>query len=81
MAWIKTVGQDQAKGILKRQYDAALKRAGKIYNIVKISSLKPKVVRSSMAFYVSLMQGDGSLSRTQREMIAVVVSKANDCFY
>ena len=81
MPWIPVVPPAEAKGSLKRQYDAALKRAGKIYNIVSISSLKPEIIRQSMAFYVALMQAPGKLSRAQREMIAVVVSKTNDCFY
>lgn len=81
MAWIKTVPEKDAKGLLRREYDAALKRAGKIYNIVSISSLKPSIVRESMAFYAGLMHGPGRLTRAQREMIAVVVSRANACHY
>lgn len=81
MAWIKTVDKENARGALKREYDAALKRAGKIYNIVAISSLKPDLIRRSMSFYVALMHAPGQLSRAQREMIAVAVSSANNCFY
>lgn len=81
MAWIETISEENAEGALQRQYQAALKRAGKVYNIVKLSSLKPEIVQSSMDFYVTLMQRPGELSRAQREMLAVVVSAANDCFY
>ncbi len=81
MAWIKVIEESEAQGSLRREYDAALKRAGKVYNIVKISSLKPEVLRSSMAFYMALMHAPGKLARAQREMLAVAVSRANDCFY
>ena len=81
MPWIETVDESDARGLLAREYRAALKRAGKIYNIVRISSLKPRLVRSSMAFYTDLMHAEGELTRDQRELIAVVVSRANDCFY
>ncbi len=81
MAWITVVEEGEAEGALRREYEAALKRAGKIYNIVKISSLKPGILRSSMAFYSALMHAPAKLSRAQREMVAVVVSRANDCFY
>ncbi len=81
MAWIRQVEAGEAEGLLKAQYDAALKRAGKIYNIVKISSLKPLFVKTSMDFYVALMKRPGQLTRARREMIAVAVSRANDCFY
>ena len=81
MPWIRVIRPEEASSSLKRQYDAAQKRAGKIYNIVSISSLKPDFIRQSMSLYVALMKAPGKLSRAQREMIAVVVSKTNDCFY
>lgn len=81
MAWIRTIEVDEAEGLLERLYDAAIRRAGKVYNIVKIASLKPQIVRSSMDFYMALMHAPGDLTRAQREMIAVAVSRANHCFY
>ncbi|MFQ5739759.1 MAG: carboxymuconolactone decarboxylase family protein [Acidobacteriota bacterium] len=81
MAWIRIIDEGDARGALKRQYDAAVRRAGKVYNVVKISSLKPEMVRASMSFYRTLMHSKGGLSRAQKEMIAVVVSRANNCFY
>lgn len=81
MAWIKTIREEDAEGPLKAQYEAAVARAGKVYNIIKLSSLRPDIVHSSMAFYVSLMHRPGRLSRAQREILAVVVSSTNRCFY
>ncbi|MDA2938019.1 carboxymuconolactone decarboxylase family protein [Acidobacteria bacterium AH-259-A15] len=81
MAWIETVDSDRAQGDLKREYEAAIARAGKVYNIVKLSSLRPDILRSWVDLYVLLMHREGQLSRRQREMIAVVVSAANDCSY
>lgn len=81
MAWIKTIPEEEAEGNLKRQYEAAIKRAGRVYNIVKINSLKPDLMRTFMQIYLQLMFGPSGLSRAQREMIAVVVSKVNQCHY
>ena len=81
MPWIKTVRPHEAVGLLKKQYDAALRRVGKVYNVVAISSLKPPVLKSKIDLYKSLMLSGGSLSRGQREMLAVVVSKVNSCNY
>lgn len=81
MAWIETVKEENAEGTLKRHYEAALKRAGKVFNIVRLSSLRPRILESSMNFYLTLMHFPGQLSRQQREMLAVVVSVNNDCFY
>lgn len=81
LAWIKTISEDQAEGHLKREYDAAIKRAGRVFNIVKINSVKPDILRTFMQFYLKLMHGPSGLSRAQREMIAVVVSVLNKCHY
>jgi len=48
MAWIPTVKPKDASGLLKRQYDAAVKRAGKVYQIIEIQSLRPNLLRASL---------------------------------
>lgn len=81
MAWIKTIRVEEATGPLKRHYDAAIERAGKVWNIVSSMSLKPELLRTSIQLYKTLMHGPSGLARASREMIAVVVSRANDCYY
>ena len=58
-----------------------MRRAGRIWNIVAVQSQNPGALRDSMRLYSTLMFGASPLSRAQREMIAVVTSRANDCFY
>jgi len=81
LAWIRTVPIAEATGVLKRHYDSALERAGKVWNIVSSMSLKPELLRTSIQLYSTLMRGPSGLSRAQREMIAVVVSRSNGCYY
>ena len=81
MAWIRLVGEDDARGPLARSYEAARRRAGRVYRIVAAMSLAPRVLDASLALYVELMRGPGALSRTQRELLAVVTSRANLCHY
>lgn len=81
MAWIKTIQPDQARGELKIEYDKAIKRAGKVFNILKVQSLNPESLRASMRLYLATMYGRSGLSRADREMLATVVSWANQCFY
>ena len=81
MAWIRTVGMDEATGELARQYQEAVKRAGKVYHIVQLSSLNPELSRVFMELYVRLMHGPSDLSRRERELLATVVSRANACHY
>ena len=72
---------DEATGELKLEYDAAIGRAGKVFNIVKAMSLSPGVLARSIELYREIMFGESELSRTDRELLATVVSKANDCHY
>ena len=81
MSWIRTVSPDEATGRLKRSYDAAVQRAGAVAGIVRAMSPNPRVLEASMAFYRAVMFGPSPLSRRQREMLAVVTSRVNDCHY
>ena len=82
MAWIPTVDPSEARGLLRRLYEAATRRAGKVFQIIRIQSLRPKVLRSSTQLYLEVMHArENGLSRAQREMIATTVSQLNDCFY
>jgi uncharacterized peroxidase-related enzyme len=81
VAHLRLVNEDEATGPLKEEYDAAVARAGKVFNIVKAMSLRPGVLRSSMQLYRDVMFGRSGLSRVERELLAVVVSRANECHY
>lgn len=81
MAFIQPVEPDKAEGQLARIYHASVKRGGRVFNIIKIQSLNPPALQSMMQLYMAAMHGESPLSRAQREMMAVVVSRANDCHY
>jgi uncharacterized peroxidase-related enzyme len=81
MAWIKTVEPEEAMGELKAEYDKAVGRAGKVFNILKVQSLNAAALRASMELYLTTMFGPSGLSRAERELLATVVSWANHCFY
>jgi alkylhydroperoxidase family enzyme len=81
MAWIRTIDYDASDGTLRQQYDDAIRRAGRVYNIVKVMGLRPSHLKASIDLYIALMHGPSALSRAQREMLAVVVSAANNCHY
>ena len=81
MPHVHVLDYEETTGIARREYDAAQRRAGRIWNIVSIQSQLPEVMRDSMRLYQSIMFGPSPLTRAQREMIAVVTSGANDCHY
>ena len=81
MPRIKVYTLDEATGFLKKEYKKAMARAGRIWNIVAIMSQNPRVMKASMDHYGAIMFGKSPLSRSQREMLAVVVSAVNHCVY
>ena len=81
MPFIKTITDDEATGLLARLYDGARGRAGKVFNILRIMSPAPKTLQASMGLYTATMFGESELPRALRELLAVVVSGTNDCFY
>jgi len=81
VAHLRLTDEDEASGVLKEEYEAAVGRAGKVFNIVKAMSLRPSVLRRSIELYKGIMFGTSALSRQERELLATVVSRENDCHY
>ncbi len=81
MAWIRTVADHEADGPLKQFFAAARQRAGRVFNIVRVQSLSPPVLKAGIGLYQAAMFGPSELSRALRELLAVVVSRANQCHY
>lgn len=81
MAYIKIIDNPDPGGKLAAIYEAAVKRAGRVYNILKIQSQNPAALQAMLDLYVASVRADSPLTRAQREMLAVVVSKANRCHY
>lgn len=81
MAYIDVIGYEQAEGELKDIYDALIQKRGGLADVHMIQSLNPKSIVLHMDLYIGVMFGKSPLKRYQREMMAVVVSKANNCEY
>jgi len=81
MSWIRQIPVAEATGLLRRLFDEALERAGRVWKIVHVQSLNPPALDASMGLYKAVMFGPSPLSRVQREMLATVVSRELDCFY
>jgi alkylhydroperoxidase family enzyme len=81
MTWIRTYAEGEAQGPLRRTYDEAIRRAGRVYGILRAMSPQPAVLDASIGFYLAVMFGKTGLARRQREMLAVVVSRSNKCHY
>ncbi len=81
IAWIETVHPEEATGYVKSLYEGFQKQRGWIPNILKSTSIRPDVTRGWVSLFNTLMYGPSGLTRSQKEMIAVVVSAGNQCHY
>jgi len=78
---IRTIPPDSAEGELAEAYAAiGLREPGEAH-VLEVQSLNPRALVDHHRLYRTLMFGASPLSRVERELIAVVVSVANDCFY
>jgi uncharacterized peroxidase-related enzyme len=78
---IRLIDPEDADGQLAQEYDAAVARAGKVYNIVRSMSLRPETLKASIELYKAIMFGPSGLTRQERELLATVTSAANECYY
>ncbi len=81
MTWIATVPPEEAEGELRGIYRAIGAARDGVADIHQAQSLNPRALRAHLDLYKAVMFQRGSLSRVQRERIAVVVSAANRCAY
>jgi uncharacterized peroxidase-related enzyme len=66
---------------MQKYFAACEQKLGHLPNVLKAYSFDDARLRNFAAFYNELMLGESRLSKLEREMIAVVVSAANRCFY
>jgi uncharacterized peroxidase-related enzyme len=62
-------------------YQKCREKLGLVPNVLRAMSFHPQKLRNFMTTYNELMLGDSKLSKLEREMVAVVVSSANRCYY
>lgn len=81
MAHVARIPPEHAAGLLARIYQQRLERAGRLWEIVVVQGQNPESLREGMRLYGQVMFGESPISRAQREMIAVVTSRVNQCHY
>jgi alkylhydroperoxidase family enzyme len=82
IAWIEVIAEEAADGYLAELYEQErLPQTNSVDNILKVHSLHPETLRDHASLYRTLMLTRGGLKPAEREMIGVVVSAINECFY
>jgi uncharacterized peroxidase-related enzyme len=66
---------------IKAVFDKCVEKIGFVPNVLRAYSLKPNRMRNFRAMSNELMLAPSGLSKLEREMVAVVVSCANHCYY
>jgi len=66
---------------IKAVFGKATEKLGFVPHVLSAYSLKPQKLRNFMAMYNELMLAPSGLSKLEREMVAVVVSSVNRCYY
>ncbi len=68
-------------GDLQTIWRKCVEKLGFVPNVFSTYSLRPQRLRNFMAMYNEIMLSPSGLSKLEREMVAVVVSSANRCYY
>lgn len=66
---------------MKKYFQICREKLGLLPNVLRAYAFRPAKLKTFVGFYNELMLGDSGLSKLEREMIAVVVSSTNHCFY
>src|SRR5258708_8854368 len=66
---------------LRALFALCIEKLGIVPNVLRAYSLRPQKLRNFVALYNELMLAPSGLSKLEREMLAVVVSRANRCYY
>ena len=82
MSWIDVIRESDADDELSALYDRARgPQTGQVDNILAIHSLHLRGLAAHLDLYQAVMAGTSTLRKVDREMIAVTVSRINDCHY
>ncbi len=81
-AWISTVPDDEWSGDLGALKEACVDpESGRVDHILAVHSLNPSGLAGHLGVYRAAMAGTPGLRKVDRELVALVVSKLNDCEY
>jgi alkylhydroperoxidase family enzyme len=82
MPWIETLHEDDWDGELAELKPDVIDRTHERVDwIMRVHSLDPGSLRAHHLMYLQAMKGTETLRKVEREMLALVVSKVNDCHY
>jgi uncharacterized peroxidase-related enzyme len=80
-AWIVVPAADELPAEVSEQIGGISERIGFVPNVARLLAVTPRHFVGWWRYFDDLMRGESNLTKTQREMIAVVVSAEAECPY
>jgi len=71
----------RSTSVLRELFALCTEKLGIVPNVLRAYSLRAQKLRNFVVMYNELMLTPSGLSKLEREMIAVVASSANRCYY
>ena len=81
LSWLRMPRSEELPEPVLELWAPSLEKLGFVPNVLRLYALRPSHLLAWNAHYEELMKGPSGLTKAEREMIAVVVSVANDCAY
>jgi uncharacterized peroxidase-related enzyme len=81
VAWIAVPSTDELSAEVTDELGDISKRIGFVPNVARLLAVIPRHFVGWWRYFDDLMRGPSGLSKTQREMIAVVISAESHCPY
>jgi uncharacterized peroxidase-related enzyme len=81
VSWLRVPDESSLPEEVRALYAPPREKLGFVPNVLRNFALRPRHLLRWNEHYEELMKGDSGLSKAEREMIAVVVSVANECRY
>ena len=81
MAYIETIAESDAHGLLAELYRRFGNSDGTVDHVLKVHSLNPDSLEAHCVLYTQTMHRPSPVTRAEREMVGVTVSRLNGCKY
>ncbi len=81
LSWLRVPANDEVPAEVRELWRPSQEKLGFVPNVLRLYALRPTHLVAWNRHYEEAMKGDSGLTKSEREMIAVVVSVANHCTY
>ena len=81
LTWLRVPEEGELPAEVLELWKPSREKLGFVPNVLRLYALRPSRLLAWNAHYEEAMKGESTLTKAEREAIAVVVSVTNDCAY